>query len=112
MKTIATLIAASSLLAAQPLHYKIIDLGTLPGGNFSQATLCFSTLNMANSVCLLPAIAHQCNILLQTQLSDRNSCPLSKPAYHFVLTMRRCPPDKGPLVQDYLSPTLRIHSSN
>jgi len=38
MKTIATLIAASSLLAAQQPHYKITDLGTLPGGTFSQAT--------------------------------------------------------------------------
>lgn len=38
MRTIATLIAASSFLAAQPSHYKLTDLGTLPGGNFSQAT--------------------------------------------------------------------------
>lgn len=42
MKTIFTSIAAGSLLAAlaiaQPPHYAVTDLGTLPGGTFSQAT--------------------------------------------------------------------------
>ncbi|MEP6534796.1 MAG: PKD domain-containing protein [Bryobacteraceae bacterium] len=42
MKTIANLITLGGLLAAlgmaQSRHYKITDLGTLPGGNFSQAT--------------------------------------------------------------------------
>lgn len=41
MKSILTLIAASSFLAAfaiaQPPRYTLTDLGTLPGGNFSQA---------------------------------------------------------------------------
>jgi hypothetical protein len=40
MKTIVTSIAASSLLAAlalaQPLRYTVTDLGTLPGGTYSQ----------------------------------------------------------------------------
>jgi probable HAF family extracellular repeat protein len=42
MKTILTSIAAGSLLAAlalaQPPRYTVTDLGTLPGGNFSQAS--------------------------------------------------------------------------
>jgi probable HAF family extracellular repeat protein len=42
MKTILTSIAASSLFAAlataQPPRYTVTDLGTLPGGTFSQAT--------------------------------------------------------------------------
>src|SRR5579863_4894796 len=42
MKTIVTSIAASGLLAAlamaQPSDYTLTDLGTLPGGTFSQAT--------------------------------------------------------------------------
>ena len=42
MKTILTSIAAGSLLTmlaiAQPPRYILKDLGTLPGGSFSQAT--------------------------------------------------------------------------